>query len=222
MKNGQQLEQMFYKWLMECQPCHMDNKEHDKSRTPFNGDHNIFTHFWLSRGKRDAPMDFWCIVLPDVNEIVYFDVVDSREKGNSIELNTGHKDWKAILAYCKEHTKELSVNSFDSAELTFKAYIVFSPTSGQADDWKFIGIHERLPTGGIYLSKERIKHVWGYDAVFGKPEHWVLDEQETFKDASGHEFKLSCKIRTKEHSKRCREFVEYLKTHKFEAIPEYV
>lgn len=219
-KNGALLEERFNKWLFACQPCAPGNpngqETYPEGRTAFNGDRNIFMHVYVSCGQREAPMDFWAIILPDLDTLVYFDVVDHHPKGESIELNTGHKDWKAILEYCKKHMEELNEMYKDHLHFEkFKAYITYSPTSGLADDWKFIGINKNLPKGGIYLSKERIKHIWGYDAVFGKSEQWVIDAEEKFKTAEGKEMTMNGMLRTVSHSKAVHELVDHLKKYGF-------
>ncbi len=203
-KNGNELESKFNAWLDSCK------KMFDET-APFAGKHNIVAHIWLSSEKKEAPFDFWVMVAPDINTVIFCDVVGWAEVPSGIRLNTKSKDWNRLLEYCKQHTKELQEMGYPFTE--FKAYIVYSPTKGYLEgDWEFMRVSKSLPTGGVFISKDRKKGLRTAQSVFGDTQEWIFDKEEHYTDLSGESFTLSAMIRTKEHSKLVHELAAHMKT----------
>lgn len=209
-KNGQELESKFHAYLESCKQME-DSKGQFISDGPFAGKHNIVFHIWMSRERKEAPFDFWVMVAPDINTVIFCDVVGWGEVPSGIRLNTKNKDWNRLLEYCKQRMKELQEIGYPFTD--FKAYLVYSPTKGFLEgDWEFIKVSKSLPTGGLFLSKNRKKGLRSIESVFGKTEEWVCDKEEHFKDASGEAFTLNAMIRTKAHSKLVHEFAAHMQT----------
>lgn len=144
---GLTTEKKYWRWLSDCQ----ENPGEISA-------HGITGWRWDSLNDNLATIDFFVESQNYPDTLFYIDVVGYTIRNGEIELNTSHKNWDMICDYMEQ----------DGDHPKHKGYLAFQVNG----EWKYYPIKRDNPKRGIYLSKERKRHVRNSKAIFGHDMTW--------------------------------------------------